>query len=550
MLRTARFSWQAVVAAALIFVFVAVQAFLAARLNINWDEFWFLERIYRANAGTLADPFQNFHVHLLGWLASLPLGAIDQIVAGRFFMLACQLVALGCLFSISLRLTDLKSALLVVALWFGSSWSLVHGASFRTDALAAALLMAALAVLFASPRPWRSVLAGFLAAIALLVTVKGAFYLPVFVAAFWHSWQTYGLAQAIRHFALAAIALAIAGIGLWLWHSSALGGWVAAGELSQTVAVTGGAASRVLGEDEWFPRSHYALIWFQLGLPTALAIFAGVALAGRDFFRREDRSLAIIAALSVLPLLSLLFYRNAFPYFFPFIVLPVMIAALPAIRRLTASQRPLAELTLAAVACAVILQIVPYWQSDQVAQRAYTAEIERMFPEPVAYISRSTMLPGYPKAGFFMSTLELENVRRSGRPILAEAIKREAPPLLLVNSPAIADALAAREPGEIALLPADRAALRENYIAHWGDIWVAGKRLEGGSGSFAVVIAGQYTLECGGSRIIDGLPAECGSAVSIDRGLHRWSGGAAVLRWGRSAPLTRAAPAKPIYHPL
>ena len=144
----------------------------------------------------------------------------------------------------------------------------------------------------------------------------------------------------------------------------------------------------------------------------------------------------------------------------------------------------------------------------------------------------------------------MEKVGRAGRPILAEAIEREAPPLLLVNSPAIADALADREPGEIALLPADRAALRENYIAHWGDIWVAGKRLEGGSGSFAVVIAGQYMLECGGSRIIDGLPAECGSAVSIDRGLHRWSGGAAVLRWGRSAPLTRAAPAKPIYHPL
>lgn len=541
-------------AAGIVALFLALQAALAFRLNINWDEYWFLSRIHLANAGTLHEPFQTFHVRLLFWLAELPLSDPDRIVAGRLAMLACEAAALACLYAIARRCAGGAAALIVVALWCGGGYALAHGASFRTDPLAAALLMGALALLTARRGAWWSdAVAGLLAALALLVTVKSVFYLPAFAAAaLVVSSHQGGVGAALRRFAVAGASLALFGGGLWLWHSGALGdaGGSLGGALDGAVRSGGGAANKVAATPGWFPRADYIAAWALSGAIALGAILAGSVLALRQAVRGPGKRAGAALLLCLAPLAALAFYRNAFPYFFPFLLFPVALAALPTARRLAREPRPLAELLLAALGLLAAWQAVRLWPHGQEAQRAYAAAAESMFARAVPYIDRNAMLPSWPQTGMFMTSWGVEEAAARGRPALAEAIARDAPPLLIVNSPVIEAALdpAMEWPGP-RLVPADARALRETYIPHWGALWVAGKRLAGPEGRFVLRLGGRYTLECSGRRTLDGSERACGSVVSLEAGPHDWSGGAARLRWGDHLPRPAAAPPQePIYH--
>ena len=535
-------------------LFLALQAALAFRLNINWDEYWFLSQIHLANAGALREPFQTFHVRLLFWVAELPLSDADQVAAGRLTMLACEAAALTCLYAIARRCAGAAAALIVVALWCGGGYALAHGASFRTDPLAAALLMGALALLSAPRgRWWSDAAAGLLAALGLLVTVKGVFYLPAFAAAaLVVSAYEGGTRAALRRFAVAGAALALFGGGLWLWHAGALADASGSvGGLLDGAARSGGsAADKVVVSPGWFPRADYIRAWALSGAIALGAVLAGGIFALLDVVRGPDRRAGAALLLCLAPLAALAFYRNAFPYFFPFLFLPVVLAALPVARRLAREPRPLAEALLGALALLAVWQTVRLWPHGQEAQRAYAAAAERVFARPVPYIDRSAMLPSWPRTGMFMSSWGVEGVAEQGRPVLAEAIARDAPPLLIVNTPVIEAALdpAMAWPGP-RLLPADARALRETYIPHWGALWVAGKRLDGPDGRFTLRLAGPYTLECSGRRTLDGRDLVCGSVVTLPTGRHSWAGGPARLRWGDR--LRRPAgppPQEPIFH--
>ncbi|MHA6334501.1 hypothetical protein ACXYL9_12555 [Qipengyuania sp. CAU 1752] len=536
----------------LIAFFFALQTMLVFRLNINWDEYWFLGRIYLAEAEQLRDPFQNFHVHLFGWITALPIGEIDQVIAGRLVMLLCQIMALACLYFVARKIADQISALLLVVLWFTSTYSLAHGASFRTDPIAAALLMAALALLMARPVWWRSIAAGIVAAASLLITVKGVFYLPAFAGAFAISWKREGLPGALKRFAMAAMATALSGLVLWLWHSAVLSGPSANAALSidHGVSASESAAQKVIGDQGWFPRGDYILSWATGSFLVALALVLGVVIALKDFMRSKGDLCSLALLLCVLPLLSFALYRNAFPYFIPFILIPCLIAALPIAKLLVNDRRFFLEILLFACAAGTAAQFISYWPRDQEAQRAYTSAVHSLFPEPVAYIERSSMLPSFFKSGFFMSSWGIESSAGLDPPPVREAIERDAPPVLLVSSPAIAKALDPGSPyAKPRLAPEDESALRESFIQHWGDLWVAGKQLRETSGLFRLAIPGRYTLECQGERVISNRNLSCGAVVLLAKGEHRWSGGPIKIRWGRNLPVPgRPPPAGPIYH--
>ena len=542
---------------ALITAALLAQAVLITRLNVNWDEYWFLGRIYAANAGILKEPLQNFHVHLLAWVPGIPLGPVDQVIVGRMFMLACELVSLIALYLICRRFSDRQSALMVVVLWFGSTFSIAYGASFRTDPLAAALLMTALAMLLFARHRWQEVLAGSCAALALLVTIKSAIFLPAFLGVFALHWRHEGFRAACLRFAVAGTALLVVGGALWLWHSGVLlsattarHATTASLALSHGADETGRAAQKVIVEQGWFPRWRYILAWMLGGIVTALAIAFGAFLALRDLSQARRQDAAILAIGCLLPAVSLALYRNAYPYFFPFLMLPAVAGALPAMQWLAARRRLLRELLLVGIAGSIAIQIAAYWPRDQVAQRAYTEQAIRLFPEPVPYIERSAMLPMFRKSGFLMSTWGIEGSHDNQQAPLVAAIGRDAPPLLLVSSPALRKALypASAYSGP-RLRREDEEILRSNYIQHWGDLWVAGKRIDSKSGQFQIVIPGVYTLECHGDRSVDSRSLGCGESLFLQKGEHRWSGGSAVLRWGKNLPTPPGPPPEgPIYY--
>ncbi|MCI0430022.1 MAG: hypothetical protein L0210_05700, partial [Rhodospirillales bacterium] len=73
---------------------------LLFRLNINWDEFFFLSKIYDYRRGELSGPLQTFYVHFFGWLPLVSGNEVTQIIAARGVMYA---VGLGsCLLTYSI----------------------------------------------------------------------------------------------------------------------------------------------------------------------------------------------------------------------------------------------------------------------------------------------------------------------------------------------------------------------------------------------------------------------------------------------------------------
>jgi len=113
------------------------------------------------------------------------------------------------------------------------------------------------------------------------------------------------------------------------------------------------------------------------------------------------------------------------------------------------------------------------------------------------------------------------------------------------------------ESGPYNLFRPDFELLRENYVPHWGAVYVAGKRLELAAGAgpqtFEILIAGTYTLETERQVAIDGEPMEPGAYVTLTRGPHTITptDGTArrvTLRWGRDLFVPAQPPSpQPIY---
>jgi hypothetical protein len=87
------------------------------------------------------------------------------------------------------------------------------------------------------------------------------------------------------------------------------------------------------------------------------------------------------------------------------------------------------------------------------------------------------------------------------------------------------------------MLAEDATTLRENFIPHWGAVWVAGKRLTVTTEptNFQMLIAGQYTLEAEVPVSIDGNLYHPGEVVRLGSGEHRAEsaqGRTFTLRWG------------------
>ena len=164
------------------------------------------------------------------------------------------------------------------------------------------------------------------------------------------------------------------------------------------------------------------------------------------------------------------------------------------------------------------------------------------------------MVASFPKVGFFMSTWGMESYLTAGRPIMRELLARHRPLFVLANIDSLRldapSAQAAAGTKRYRLFPADHAVLRENFVHHWGAIWVAGKHLTasvlGRVYQFEILIPGSYTVESAVPVVIDGVERRPGAKVRLDTGRHtlvsRTAPAAIVLRWGTDLYRPTVAP--------
>jgi hypothetical protein len=544
---------------AAIFGALVIKFALITRFNIHWDEFYFLELTHQYVQGGLAGRFQTFHVHLFSWLPALGWDEIDQIVAGRFVMQALAGGSAFLIYAIARKFVTRSGALFALVAYLSFSAVVDNGAGFRVDPIATFLSLLSLWVVLCKPAGYGgAAIAGAAMALAALVTVKSAFYLVVLAGVFWCVAPSL-IARAKLCFVF-AICFAFALGGLFLFHSATLAPQEAVG----AGAFLSSSASKVF-LDAVFPRA-FDLIMMVIPNPLFWIMLVEGAVVVWSIARKpgqRDGWRSFLPLVLALPVLTPIFYRNAYPYFYPFMIASAAIlVGVSFDKHRHALSRPNSIPPAKLIAALVVIQCVilafcslSKLPDDTLVQRQVITVVRTMFPKPVHYIDGFGVIAGYPRSGFFMSTWGVDNYRRAGKPIFADLVARDQPPIVLADSPALYEALVpgVMIPEERRLLPEDGRSLRENYIRHWGMLFVAGKRLRraaDASLTFSISIGGEYRFEAAAPATIDGSKIGSGDVVGLSVGSHtiEFSDGAgeATLRWAQASRVPDLPPANPL----
>ena len=522
-----------------------LQFTLVLRRAINWDEFWYYSLIEKFAAGSLSNPLQTVHVHLFGWLVALPGNGVDHIVTGRLFMAGAEFVTLTSIAAIAAHFTDRKTGLLCALAFLSSIFVFQHGFSFRVDPLAAALAMASLAILLkARLGPLAIAAFALLLGLAGMVTIKAILLAPAFAGIAWLR-----LAEARRPIPTAAriaacVIAAATTFGLLYWlHSAALDQNLGVREVQSGGTFVKGAANYAIALGLPAYPQYVLKNVTHSPLQAALLIAAPFAILRSGLSR--DRKIALAGLLAT----GLVFflYRNTLPYFYAFILPPIVCAAAPAMR--LAVQRSSALIAAGALLASTFILWLAEPASPIDKQRRIIDAAEEIFPSPVAYFDFCAMLGTFEKVSPFMTTWGMDRYRQAGVPVLRRRMERVTVPLVLASEQqaylTFEQLLTTSEPSSY-FLEEDAEALRGNYIHFWGPFWLAGKTIAPGEAEQhdEFLVPGPYTVHDAAIRV-NGTVHEPGDIITLQRGDHMLQvpgDESARLMWGEALREPRQPP--------
>ncbi|MGX7953494.1 hypothetical protein ACWPM1_13155 [Tsuneonella sp. HG249] len=513
---------QAIALACLVLVLL-LQVELVFSKSVNWDEFYHFSEIHQFRLGRWSPTLQTPYVYLFSWVPALPGDTIDHIQLVRLLILPFEMVTLASIYFMAQRLVPRDTALFCTLLFATGGYVFLHAFAIRADMIAAAFLSLALWLVMAGELRIREMAIGaLLLVLAFVATIKSAVWFPAFLAALLY-----------RLGPLDGKRLRSTLLGLCA---------VAAGVIAVAAASGVGVIVYALNSARWmfsaglFPQGRFFLSQIAsapiLSVIIAYAVWMGLKEA------RTSRRLLLFGLLA--PVVSVVAYRNAFPYFFAFILPPVIVGAAPA-ANLAVRRYGLSLLSLLLLGNAVVLSL----REDRrvlVSQQVILDGVREIFPKPVAYIDDSGMVGDYPRAvARFASGWAIAESRQRGELVYSEALDREAVPLLVANSPALLAPFRPAVRGD-RLLGADSKTLRSNYLQHWGKVYVAGKKVRPGASVLEIKVPGPYTVE-DDAIVVDGTSYRVGEVVSLTRGAHSAATSSAstgsTLRWGKRLKVPR-----------
>lgn len=499
---------------------LAAQAVLVFTRAINWDEFFYYSQVHQFLRGEALPPFNTFHVHLFAWLPQVAANSVDAIVYARVAMFGAEMVTLGAIFAIGSRLADRTSASIAMLAYVSAGFVLQHGFSFRVDPTVTACLMTALAILIAARlSPLAIVAFALVAGLAGMITIKAILYAPVFAGAAWWRWQQSdfdrrALLRIVACIGGGAIVCAL----LYLFHSHGLAGGAASGG-ADVIEQRGDGVLRSAGSSVFFVGIPPYAQMMQKAVFTAPLLTLLIAIAPFAIWRDATSSSARkwLFLGFWLPLLTLAFYRNTAPYYYAFMLAPVVIGVLPAIALLRRhASLPILTIGFALPAAALLAKE----DTTVIAnQRTIAGVASQMFDAPVDYFDHNGMLASHRKANGFMTPWGLEGYGAHGKSMFRPIMERRTVPLLLENDELLVDLLAGTTT-DGSLSPEDSRVLRANYVRVWGPVWLAGRDIPPGSDAGGEwLVPGEYRVE--GSPVnVDGQVVAAGATVTLARGDH------------------------------
>lgn len=541
----------AVIIGTLLVFSLAGKLFVATHYEINWDEFYYLSSVYKLIRQDALSVYQTFHVHFFTWLKLVSENEVHQIVVARYGMVLLQLITAYFIFKIARSKFSFSASLFAVLSYFSFSYVMKHGASFRTDPIATCFLMATLYLIIEKSDSWKFLLLSTVTtSLAIVVTIKSALYFPVIFLLFVNKvyWSKERKKQIVR-FVVFALSVVLISASLYSIHTTLM-------EMLDVVSdpnMVQKSANKTLLQTSFFPSRFYWFDTFIFDFVYWLVFLYAVrtVLVSIIYPSSGERETFFYLIFLSIPVMSLLVYRNAFPYFYSFMLAPASVLCAAAWSKLSwRGNRKKAMFFSVSILSAYALSItfhgflLPH-RFNLKSQEETLDVIHSAFPQPVPYIDRCSMVSSYPQKGFFMSSWGLENYSSKGVAAIDLSVRSHKPVFVLVNSNQLDvfdNRIYTAFTGGSQLVKQDIQALYDNYIHHWGNIYVAGK-------SFALTVAqprvyltlyidGFYTLEGESPVMVNGMRVEPEQALYLSSGEHSIhaidteSKGEYRLRWG------------------
>lgn len=545
-----------IIIALLVLLVMAGKLLLLFSIPVGQDEFNYLSLVHEYANGTLSTSWQSIHVHFFQWLPLAGSNEVDQAMAARTVMFLCFIGSAVFLFLLAKQFLSIGGSLFSVICYISLTTTIINGASFRSDTPAIFLIMLSIWLFVARGRSsLANAASGFALALAALFTVKSGLYLILF-----------GALVLVRLRPLTGV------LNDWkrfipsVWFTAALAGGFALFHLlhvSTLASVSGthqgqfipSTYSSFIDLSGLFPGFEYLHMTVRNN-PLIWSLFAaGLILYIIDLCVPKDNRSAPPPHLWIflLPLLSLLVYRNTFPYFYVFIMPCAMLLCGYAADRLAsfskaihpkASLIPLVLFALAIGFIGIIRVAYIHLNVPDITsrQRELLTLIHRIFPEPVAYLDGCRMVSSFPNAGLFLSSAGMRSYLQSNIPLIKDQIIGRQPLFLIANVPHL-DINSAEPPKSargLALHQDDWEALRTSYIHHWGPLWIMGKHFvltdDTLRREFVIVAEGLYTVETDMDVLLDNKVYKNGMVVELHEGKHTIevisTNAMVILRWG------------------
>jgi hypothetical protein len=529
------------IAAFALFAIIALQFPLIWQRSINWDEFYHYAHVVELSRGTLDTPLQTLQARMFLWVLHLPGNGIDHIIVIRSVMFVFELLAALSIAGIAARFTDKTTGVIAAAAYLGGGFVFQHGFSFRADPMLAGLLMMSLWLLLCTRMKASTLLlSGLLLGTALMVSIKIVLYAPAFAGIAWLRWheQNRSVTWVFQMAGLVVATLAFAA-SIYVFHASDLAG--NAGTVA--ASVVNNSANSMFGFG--LPYQNYAFKQILLVpvLAAFIVFFPGTLLRSRCSLNERIALAGLFA-----PILTLFFYRNALPYYYTF-MLPPVVAAVSIV--ISEFRRKFGTVLVSAL---FLLTAVLTWVKEDNAairnQRTVLDAAEKIFPDKVAYIDFCGYLGSFPKANAFLTSWGIELYKAGHYPSIRQILANRPVPLVMSNHPMFGTLFKTKEDVPD-LIPGDAAVMRATYIHFWGPYWVAGKEFEATAeeADINLLVPGPYTVR-GGPLRINGKEHRDGEVVVLSRGQYRIApmGADAKLIWGKRivAP-TKPAPEGPYW---
>jgi hypothetical protein len=395
-----------------------------------------------------------------------------------------------------------------------------------------------------------TITSGFFMAISLMVSIKTVFHLSTITFIFiLNLFLSENKKNVVKQLMLFIIVLVVFYPIIYVFHKSTL----LSQELNQSLDSLSSIYTKVITFDNIFYRLAYLKRSFYDNFVIWTLFLVGIVFCIRDLIRSKDRfqtdKLVMFSFLMLL--FTLFFYRNAFPYFYVFIISPSIISSgiFPhrLVKELKKNRSTFSFLIITVISLSVLFNFFVHYKqnlNDRIGSQKEVLElIHQLFPQPVPYIDRCSMVSSFPKIGFFMSTWGMENYLKSNTPIMSKLLNNYKPVFLLANSEWLDLSLSretAYHAGRYSLLEEDLTILKENYIHHWGIVYIAGKQFyfdsKLKSHIFQIIIPGIYTYEGDIEATIDGNLYQNEDIIQLEKGYHFISPlkfpAKIILRWG------------------